>query len=97
MTRVMTRKQIITLCECAILLALAIVLSYIKIFQLPFDGSINFERIASQIKDSDYKGSLMLEVIGTRPRYRAMDTETYISRAAEAAKHLRAMVEGENA
>lgn len=40
MTRVMTRKQIITLCECAILLALAIVLSYIKIFQLPFDGSI---------------------------------------------------------
>ncbi|MBR2353512.1 MAG: sugar phosphate isomerase/epimerase [Clostridia bacterium] len=64
---------------------------------LPFDGSINFERIASQIKASDYKGSLMLEVIGTRPRYRAMDTETYISRAAEAAKHLRAMVEGENA
>ena len=40
MIRVTTRKQIITLCECAILLALAIVLSYIKIFQLPFDGSI---------------------------------------------------------
>ena len=28
------------LCECAILLALAVVLSYIKLFQLPFDGSI---------------------------------------------------------
>ncbi len=29
-----------TLCECGILLALAIVLSYIKFFELPFDGSI---------------------------------------------------------
>ena len=28
------------LCECAILLALAVVLSYVKLFQLPFDGSI---------------------------------------------------------
>ncbi|MBQ9806683.1 MAG: energy-coupled thiamine transporter ThiT [Clostridia bacterium] len=29
-----------TLCECGIMLALAIVLSYIKFFELPFDGSI---------------------------------------------------------
>ncbi len=28
------------LCECAILLALAVILSYIKFWQLPFDGSI---------------------------------------------------------
>ena len=28
------------LCECAILLALAVVLSYVKFWQLPFDGSI---------------------------------------------------------
>ena len=34
------RKHIRTMCECAILLALAIVLSYVKIIQLPFDGSI---------------------------------------------------------
>ena len=29
-----------TLCECAIMLALSVVLSYIKFFKLPFDGSI---------------------------------------------------------
>ena len=33
-------KTIHTLCECAILLALAVALSFIKFAQLPFDGSI---------------------------------------------------------
>ena len=33
-------KTIYTLCECAILLALAVALSFVKFFQLPFDGSI---------------------------------------------------------
>lgn len=28
------------LCECAVMLALAVVLSFVKFFQLPFDGSI---------------------------------------------------------
>ena len=32
--------RIFTLCECAIMLALSVVLSYVKIFSLPFDGSI---------------------------------------------------------
>ena len=32
--------RIVTLCECALMLALAVVLSYIKFWQLPFDGSI---------------------------------------------------------
>ena len=36
----MKNTRIKTLCESAILVALAVVLSYIKIFQLPFDGSI---------------------------------------------------------
>lgn len=36
----MKHKRLIALCECAILLALSVVLSYIKFFQLPFDGSI---------------------------------------------------------
>ena len=31
--------RIFALCECAIMLALAVVLSYVKIFSLPFDGS----------------------------------------------------------
>lgn len=34
------QKTIYTLCECAILLALAVALSFIKIIQLPFDGSV---------------------------------------------------------
>ncbi|MBQ8432146.1 MAG: energy-coupled thiamine transporter ThiT [Clostridia bacterium] len=33
-------SRIIALCECALMLALAVVLSYIKFWQLPFDGSI---------------------------------------------------------
>ena len=33
-------KRIFTLCECALMLALSVVLSYIKFFSLPFDGSI---------------------------------------------------------
>ena len=32
--------RIFALCECAIMLALSVVLSYVKIFSLPFDGSI---------------------------------------------------------
>ncbi len=36
----MKNTKIKALCECAILLALAVVLSYIKLVQLPFDGSI---------------------------------------------------------
>ncbi|MBE6601788.1 MAG: ECF transporter S component [Ruminococcaceae bacterium] len=36
----MHNTKVRTLCECAILLALSIVLSYIKFFKLPFDGSI---------------------------------------------------------
>ena len=33
-------KRLRALCECAIMLALAVVLSYIKFLELPFDGSI---------------------------------------------------------
>ena len=32
--------RVYALCECALFLALAVVLSYVKIFTLPFDGSI---------------------------------------------------------
>ena len=34
------RTRVFALCECAMMLALAVVLSYVKIFTLPFDGSI---------------------------------------------------------
>jgi len=36
----MKHKRLFALCECAILLALSVVLSYIKFWELPFDGSI---------------------------------------------------------
>lgn len=36
----MKNTRTVALCECAIMLALSVVLSYIKFFQLPFDGSI---------------------------------------------------------
>ena len=36
----MKQNRIRILCECALMLALAVVLSYVKLFQLPFDGSI---------------------------------------------------------
>ena len=36
----MKQRNVRMLCECAIMLALAVALSYVKIFTLPFDGSI---------------------------------------------------------
>ena len=36
----MKNTKTVALCECAIMLALSVVLSYIKFFKLPFDGSI---------------------------------------------------------
>ena len=36
----MRNKKIITLCECAIMLALAFALSYVKLFEMPLGGSI---------------------------------------------------------
>ena len=34
------QTRVFALCECALMLALAVVLSYVKLFTLPFDGSI---------------------------------------------------------
>ena len=61
---------------------------------LPFDGGVDFDRVTRQIRESGYKGSLMLEVIGFRPRYRDMNVDVYLERAAEAAKKLVAMTDG---
>ena len=36
----MRNKKVYALCECAILLALSVALSYVKFLSLPFDGSI---------------------------------------------------------
>ncbi len=67
---------------------------------IPFDGKIPFDVVAKQIKDSGFTGTLMLE---TSPiikedvfhTYEGYTAEQYINRSAEAAKKLRAMIDGE--
>jgi len=62
--------------------------------RLPFDGSLNFERITAQIRESGYEGALMLEVMGYKPYYDNISDEEFLTRAAEAVKRLREMVDG---
>ena len=62
---------------------------------LPFDGRIDFERVARQIRESGFKGSLMLEAIAANSHaYDDMACEAYLERAAAAVKKLRDMVDG---
>ena len=60
---------------------------------LPFDGKIDFDRVAEQIRMSGFAGPLMLEVVGDRPRYQDMTAAAFLERAAAAAKRLRALVD----
>lgn len=63
---------------------------------LPFDGVTDFERVARQIRESGYKGSIMLEVMrGSHERYANMTFEEYAEKAADAAKRIRTMTDGE--
>jgi len=57
---------------------------------LPFDGVTDFNRVARQIKQSGYEGSIMLEVMrGSHERYANMSFEEYAIKAVEAAKRIR--------
>lgn len=60
---------------------------------IPFDGNIDYTRFADHIRKADYTGSLMLEIAYNRPRYADMSAETYLKRAADAAKRLAKMVD----
>lgn len=61
---------------------------------VPFDGSLDFERITRQIRESSYTGSLLLELIPEKtPSYMQMNPIEYIKHAAKAAKRLRDMVD----
>ena len=62
---------------------------------LPFDGSLDFDRFARRMKESGYKGSIMLEVFKSDAFYKDITCEEYLLRAAAAAKRLRDMVDGE--
>ncbi len=63
---------------------------------IPFDGNVNFDRVAEQIRVSGFEGSLMLEMNGNQARYRGLSPDAYLSRAADAAKNLIAMIDGGN-
>jgi len=61
---------------------------------IPYDGKIDFERVAASIASVDYEGSLMLELCAPASEvYRDYTPETYYKRAAEAARKLAARVE----
>ena len=62
---------------------------------LPFDGLIDFHRVASRIKDSGYTGTLMLEVFRKNSSlYDDLTPEEYYARAYRAASKLRLLIEG---
>lgn len=60
---------------------------------IPFEGTTDFERVARQIRESGFCGTLMLEIIKERPAYIDTPVREYLERAARAAKRLRAMIE----
>ena len=62
---------------------------------LPFTGNVDYPRVAKQIKESGFEGSLMLEVFARPKYYGDWTPEAYLEKAAEVAKHLRVMVDGE--
>lgn len=61
---------------------------------LPFSGNIDYARVARQIKESGFAGTLMLEVFASPKYYAHLTPEAYLRQAADAAKRLRVMVDG---
>ena len=53
---------------------------------IPFDGRINFDRVAKSLAEANYRNSLMLELHWySHSQYGRTDAETYYARAARAA------------
>jgi len=64
--------------------------------KIPFDGKIDFSRVAMWLNKYDYKGSLMLEVTSRHnPMYDGLTPTQFLARAYNAACRLRALVDGE--
>lgn len=63
---------------------------------LPFDGTVDFHRVARQIKESGFEGSLMLEIDYKKSPelYGALSYPEYVERASHAARRLRYMIDG---
>ena len=63
---------------------------------IPFDGMINYHRVAEHLRKANYQGCLMLEVFESNSKnYVGIDSHIYLERAAAAAKKLRTMVDGQ--
>lgn len=63
---------------------------------IPFDAALDFERIARQIRESGYRGTLMLELFKKDGEpYGNMTADEYLCRAYAAAERLRAMIDND--
>ncbi len=58
---------------------------------IPFDASINFNRVAEHIRNSNYEGTLMLEI--SKGKYPHLTISEFYERAYTAAVKLREMVD----
>ena len=65
---------------------------------IPYDASIDFDRVATQIAACDFNGSLMLELIATKNApYLELGADTYYKRAYDAANRLAQAIESKKA
>lgn len=55
---------------------------------IPFDGRLNFDKVADHLRKSGYNGSLMLEVFPIHKMYENMSPEAFITRAAKAVRRI---------
>lgn len=62
---------------------------------IPFEGAIDFERVACQLRESGFQGTLSLELLPyASGRYEGIAPEEYYARAYTAACRLRDMIDG---
>ena len=62
---------------------------------LPFDGSIDFGRVAKRLRESNYQGTLTLEIFDVNNHnYDFITPQAFLEKAAMVAKRLRRMVDG---
>ena len=62
---------------------------------LPFDGKADFIKAAQQIKESNYKGCLTMEVYPRRDVYGSYTTEAFLERAYNAICRIRDIVDAD--
>ncbi|MBR5553014.1 MAG: sugar phosphate isomerase/epimerase [Clostridia bacterium] len=64
--------------------------------RIPFDGNIDYDAVCRGIKQSGYKGSLMLEISNRTPYlfYDGLSPMQFYTKAYEAAQKLRALCDG---